>query len=119
MSPPERMLVVLFPHWPIVARPEARDLAGAVVERQRVVAVSRVARTHGVHVGQRQQEAERLSPGMHFFQRDPGGEFHAFTPIVETLSAMVPDLVVREPGWIGLPTRGPARYFGGEHALIA
>lgn len=118
-APPERMLVVLFPHWPIVVHAKARDHAGAVVEHNRIVAASPLADRRGVAIGQRLREAERLSPGLLVFHRDPKAEFHAFAPIVHALAEIAPECIVRDPGWIGLATRGPARYFGGEHGLVA
>lgn len=112
------MLVVTFTHWPVAVFPESFDLAGAVIERGRVIALSALAERDGVALGQRIKEAERCSPGMRFFLRDPAAEFHAFAPVIETVQEMAPHLVVQEPGWIAIPTRGPARYFGGERALV-
>jgi protein ImuB len=115
----ERMLVVLFPDWPVVVHCQAVGTSSIIIERQCVLAMSRAAREHGVHIGQRRRDAERLSPGVQILERDRAREIHSFEPIVRTLQAIAPSLTVGEAGWIGIPTRGPARYFGGEHALIA
>jgi len=115
---PERMLVVVFPHWPIVAHPIVADLAAIVVENGRVLAVSSRARAHGVAIGQHVREAERHSPDLARFARERATEFHLFTHVVQKIHELAPNLIVREPGWIAIPTRGPARYFGGERTLV-
>ncbi|HVB01697.1 MAG TPA: hypothetical protein VNE42_10625 [Acidimicrobiales bacterium] len=115
---PERMLVVVFPHWPIVAHAIATGLAAVVIENGRVLAASSHAREHGVLIGQHIREAERHAPDLARFSRDRAAEFHAFTPIVQKIHELAPNLIVREPGWMAVPTRGPARYFGGERALV-
>ena len=115
---PERMLVVVFPHWPIVAHANAGGSTAVVIEDGRVIAASSHAREHGVLIGQHVREAERHVPGVERLARDRAAEFHAFTPIVERIHELAPGLTVREPGWMAIPTRGPARYFGGEHMLV-
>ncbi|HUY06016.1 MAG TPA: hypothetical protein VMU99_01990, partial [Acidimicrobiales bacterium] len=115
---PERMLVVVFPHWPIVVHSVAADLAAVVVENGRVLAASSRARAHGVSIGQHIREAERQSPDLARLARDRAAEFHAFTHVVQKIHELAPNLIVREPGWIVIPTRGPTRYFGGERALV-
>ena len=115
---PERMLVTVFAHWPIVAHSVAADLAAVVVGSGRVLAASSRARAHGVVIGQLVREAERHVPDLVRLPRDRAAEFHAFTPIVQKIHELAPNLIVREPGWIAVPVRGPARYFGGERALV-
>ncbi len=115
---PERMLVVVFPHWPIVAHTGAGGSAAVVVEGSRVIAASVQARELGVAIGQHIREAERHVPDITRLARDRPAEFHAFTPIVEKIHELAPGLIVREPGWMAIPTRGPSRYFGGDHLLV-
>ncbi len=115
---PERMLVVVFPHWPIIAHAVAVDSAAVVTEDGRVIAASSRAREQGVSIGQDLREAERRVPDLTRLPRDRAAEFHVFTPVVRKIHELAPGLIVREPGWMAIPTRGPARYFGGEHMLV-
>ena len=115
---PERMLVVVFPHWPIIVHAIDPILAAVVAAGGRVLAASPCARERGVLIGQHIKEAERRAPNLICLARDRAAEFHAFTPVVQKIHELAPNLIVREPGWMAIPTRGPARYFGGERALL-
>ena len=113
----ERLLVVLVDDWPLIALGAQEERSSVVVASQRVIAASPMARAGGVAIGQRQRDAERLVPTLEVLTRDPAREVHRFEPIVHCLSEITPTVMLGEPGWIALPTRGPARYFGGEEML--
>ncbi len=121
---PPRTLVVLCPDWPATValattRGPRAGLALAVVEKGRVVAASPEARAAGVRPGQRRREAESRCPSLVTTARDRSAEAWAFEPVVQVLERFGAPVAVREPGWAGLATRGPSRYFGGEAALVA
>jgi protein ImuB len=50
---------------------------------------------------------------------DPVADAREFEPVARAIEAFSPRLVLDRPGLLGLPTRGPARYFGGDDALAA
>ncbi|MGO8869942.1 MAG: hypothetical protein ACLQPH_00805 [Acidimicrobiales bacterium] len=50
---------------------------------------------------------------------DEGGAARrSFAEVVEAVEAFCPWVTTVRPGICSLPVRGPARYFGGEHALV-
>jgi protein ImuB len=113
-----RTLVVSCPDWPVTAAGVPADMAAAVVFANRVVAASVAARAEGVRVGLRRREAQSRCPGLVVIERDPGQEARAFEPVVTALEAFGPKVEVSQPGICAIPTRGPARYFGGEETLV-
>jgi len=50
---------------------------------------------------------------------DPIADARQFEPVARAVEAFTPRLVLDRPGVLGLPTRGPARYFGGDGPLAA
>lgn len=120
---PQRTLVVACPDWPVTSLRFTGDLpsegAVAVLGDDRLVAASSEARAEGVRPGQRSREAQARCPHLVIVRRDFGGEVRAFEPVVEALEAFGALVAAGEPGWAALGTRGPARYFGGEAALLA
>ncbi len=110
----------MCPEWPLVAPgPEPADAdAVAVVDQERVVAASGRALAEGVRPGLRRREAEARCPGLEVRRRDEAEEVRAFEPVLEVLEGLGAPVATRAPGWAALPTRGPARYFGGERALV-
>jgi protein ImuB len=115
----ERTLVVLCPDWPVTAAGFGPDDLAAVVANGKVVAASRAARAFGVRAGQRQREAVSCCPGVVVRVGDPGAESRAFELVVAALADFGAPVAVDEPGCAALAVRGPARYFGGEEALVA
>jgi protein ImuB len=113
-----RTLVVWCPDWPVVA---AGSWAGpaAVLASGRVVACSDAAREAGVRRGQRLRDAQRCCPGLAVRTRDLGTEARAFEPVVAAVEGFCPRVEIVRPGMCAIGTRGPARYFGGEHALAS
>lgn len=112
-----RMLVVWCPDWPVVAWGVPLDEPAAVFVANRVVACSRAARADGVAVGQRRREAQSRCPDLGVLERDIDREVRLFEPVAAVLEAITPSVEVTGPGLVSFPTRGPARFFGGEEAL--
>jgi protein ImuB len=83
----------------------------------RVVARTVAAAADGVVVGQRRRQAQRRCPHLTLVDRDIDRDAREFEPVVRAVAELSPRLDVVEPGWISLLARGPARYFGGDHAL--
>jgi protein ImuB len=113
-----RTLVVSCPDWPVTAAGVPADIAAAVIFANRVEAASEAARAEGVRVGLRRREAQSRCPGLVVIERDPGQEARAFETLVTAVEAFGPKVEVSRPGTCAIPTRGPARYFGGEEALV-
>jgi protein ImuB len=67
----------------------------------------------------RRREAEARCPGLVVLDADPAAEAREFEPVARAVEAISPRLVLDRPGLLGLPTRGPARYFGGDEKLAA
>ena len=118
MSLPLRTLVVLCPDWPLVAAGLA-GVPAACVHAGRVVACTAEARCDGVRPGQRRRQAEALCSGLEVVQVDPARDARTFEQVVTAIAAFTPLVEVSRPGACSFPTRGPARYFGGERALAA
>ena len=114
-----RTLVVWCPDWPVVAAGVAPDAPAAVLRAGRVVAASPAARVEGVAPGQRRREAQTRCPALLVLDHDPSRDARAFEPVAAALEAITPRIEISEPGRCCFPTRGPARYFGGDEALVA
>ncbi len=112
-----RMMVVWCPDWPVVAWGVAPDEPAAVFVANRVVACTAAARTEGVAVGQRRRDAQGRCPDLGVLERDIDREARLFEPVAAALEAITPSVEVSGPGLVGFPTRGPARFFGGEGPL--
>jgi protein ImuB len=122
-----RTCCVRIADWAVLgayrARPELRDRPFMVRERsgprEVVRAASPLARADGVMVGMRRREAEARSAGLVVVDADPSAEAREFEQIARAVEAITPRLEVAEPGVLSFPTRGPARYFGGDARLAA
>ncbi|WP_444542889.1 Y-family DNA polymerase, partial [Kitasatospora griseola] len=91
----------------------------AVVEGGRVLASSDAARAAGVRRGQPLRLAQRFCPELRLRDRDEEAEARRFEPVVAAVEAFTPRVEVLRPGLCAIPVKGPARYFGGEEALVA
>ncbi|MDQ1746348.1 MAG: protein ImuB [Frankiaceae bacterium] len=118
MSRTPRLLTLWCPDWPVVALDLDPDVPAAVLAGEDVFACSRAARAEGVRRGLRRREAQRRCPDVRIVERDEAAEVRAFEPVVNALEAVCPTVEVSRPGLCALPTKGPARYFGGDEALV-
>ena len=122
---PVRTTCLWCPDWPVVALrardPALRDPPVAVVERAErglvVVAASTEAAVEGVTPGLRRREAEARCPGVAVVEADPQVEARAFERVARAIETFTHRFVLEEPGRVTFPTRGPARYFGGDTAM--
>jgi len=112
------VLVVWCPDWPVVVTGEDPAAPAAVVATGHVVACSAAARAAGVRRGQRLRDAQRHCPVLIVHARDVDAEARAFESVVTTVEAFCPRVEVVRPGMCAIGARGPARYFGGEKALV-
>ena len=114
---PTRTLVAWCPDWPVTAAGFPASAPVAVVFANRVVACSAAARADGVGREQRRRQAQSRCPGLVVVEHDPARDARAFEPVVAAVEAFSPDIEIVRPGVCAFATRGPSRYFGGDHAL--
>ena len=105
------------PDWPVTAAGIDAETPAAVVFANRVVACSAGARGEGVKRGLRRREAQGRCPELVILEHDPGRDARAFEPVVAAVESLTPRVEIVRPGLCALATRGPSRYFGGDHAL--
>lgn len=88
----------------------------ALLNKHLVVATSPGARRLGVQLGQREAEAQSNCPDLSFFTYDMQRDIRQFHTIMTLLSEQIPHMTMVTPGLMTVPSRGPARYYGGENA---
>ena len=114
-----RTLVVRCPDWSVIAAGVPLHEPAAVFFANRVVASSPAARVEGVTQNMRRREAQGRCPELAVLEHDSARDVRAFEPVVASLDVLTPRIEVTEPGRCAFPTRGPARYFGGDEPLAA
>lgn len=82
-------------------------------------AASPEARAEGIVPGLSRREAEARCPGVMVCEVERGEEARAFEVVARAVEALTPRLELEEPGLLSFPTRGPARYYGGDDGLAA
>ena len=112
-----RVLVAEVADWPVVAMGSPPSAPVVVMSANRVIAASPGARAEGITVGLRRREAQGRCPEVEVVGADPGRDARAWEPVVAAVEAFTPGVEVVRPGVVALATRGPSRYFGGDHAL--
>ena len=112
-----RTLVVHIADWPVVAAGASLDEPAAVFFANRAVAVSPAAHAEGVTIDMRRRDAQSRCPDLAVLAHDPSRDARAFEPVVASVEPLTPRIEVGPPGQCAFPTRGPARYFGGDEAL--
>jgi protein ImuB len=114
----QRMLVLWCPDWPVTAAAAAARLAPhqpvAVVEANRVVACSALARAEGVRRGMRRREAQGRCPELVVFPDDPVRDARLFEPVAAAVEELAVGVEIIRPGVVAVPARGPASYFTSE-----
>jgi len=117
---PVRTMVVWCPDWPVVATAALEQISVderiAVIEKGLVYACSESARADGVRRGLRLREAQARSPRLRDFPHDPVRVNRAFEPFISALEEMSPHVQIVRAGSCALRARGPARFYGTEHA---
>jgi protein ImuB len=101
----------------VVAHGVDAAVPAAVLHANRVVACTPAARATGVHRGLRRREAQGRCPDLVVLERDLAREARAFESVVAAVEVFAPRIEITRPGSCAVPTRGPARYFGGDHVL--
>ena len=114
---PVRTMVVWVPDWPLVAAGVPAGEPAAVFVANRVVACTPAARAGDVRRHMRRREAQARCPALQILDHDPERDARAFETVVLALEALTPRIEVSRSGRCAFPTRGPARYFGGDTAL--
>jgi protein ImuB len=114
----QRMLVVWCPDWPVTAASAAAKLTPhqpvAVVEANRVVACSALARAEGVRRGMRRRDAQGRCPDLVVFADDPVRDARLFEPVAAAVEELAVGVEIIRPGVVAVPARGPASYFKSE-----
>ena len=113
-----RTLVVWCPDWPVIAVGADADTPVAVVAGGRITACTAAARESGVRRGQRLRDAQRHCPGLAVHAEEPQVQARCFEQVASVVESFCPRVEVVRPGLCAVPARGPARYFGGEQALV-
>lgn len=90
-----------------------------VGSRDLVRAASSEARAEGIVPGLSRREAEARCPGLTIAEVDRGEEARVFEVVARAVEVLTPRLELEEPGLLSFPTRGPARYYGGDDGLVA
>ncbi|WP_034647972.1 DNA polymerase Y family protein [Cellulomonas sp. HZM] len=116
-----RTTVLWVPDWPVVAAATADEVPGhlpvAVLDGQRVVAVSAIARTQGVRRGMRRRQAQGCCPELVLLAADDARDVRMFEPVAVAAESVVAGVEVVRPGMLLLPAGGASRYHGSEDAL--
>jgi len=112
-----RTLVVWCADWPVVAAGITPEEPAVVLHANRVVACSAAARREGIRRGLRRREAQARCPDVTVLPADPDRDARRFEPVAAAIAAMAPRVEVVRPGTLAVPSRGPARYFGGDAAI--
>ncbi|MCU1392383.1 MAG: hypothetical protein JWM34_811 [Ilumatobacteraceae bacterium] len=108
---------MLCPDWSVTAAGASPGDPVAVLHANRVVARTPAAAAAGVRQGHRRREAQRTCPELRIIAHDPARDGREFEAAVRSVAEMVPRLETTEPGMFTFLAKGPARYFGGEHAM--
>jgi protein ImuB len=113
-----RLVVIQCPDWSVVAAGAAASEPAAVLHANRVVARTPAAAAVGVQRGHRRREAQRACPELRIIDHDPARDGREFEAAARRVVDIVPRLEITEPGLLTFLAKGPARYFGGEHAMV-
>jgi protein ImuB len=112
------MLAVWYPDWPVVAAGAPAHVPAVVVAANEVLAASAVARSYGIRPGLRRREAQSRCPGVAVLPADPDRDAVAFEAVASAVDAVLPGVEVTRPGVCVAASRGAARYFGGDEAVV-
>ena len=88
----------------------------AILETGTITACSPAARADGVSEGMRRREAQARCPELVVVPSDPRRDDRVFAMVLDRLEQVAPGFQVVRAGLCALPSRGVARYYGGELA---
>ena len=117
-KPLVRTLVVSYRGWPFLARSIPDDQAAVIIKDGRVVALTSGARKLGVSIGDRAITLASSSLDLVCIDDDFDFDMAAFEEVVAVAESFCPEVEIFSPGVCGFNVKGPARYFGGEEALV-
>lgn len=120
-EPPQRVLVMWYPDWPVVAAAQTCDIEDqliAVFDKGAVLACSPGARQHGIKRGMRRRDAQSRCPALRAVPYNATDDARLFEPILRAIEEISPGVEAIRPGMCATGAQGPSRYFGGESALI-
>jgi protein ImuB len=107
---PQLALEVFCPSW-------SGDSGSAVLEQERVLALSPAARAAGVRIGMRRGGALMLAPGLRLVERAPGREAEGLHAVALALLQYTPLVAQAEEATLLIDIGASLRLFGGIGAL--
>lgn len=116
-----RYLALWIPNWELTSLvvESPPDACAAVVSQAKVQVVTPAASALGVSPGMSQVMAHYLCPELLTFAPDKDREAAAFETILQVLDDFAVGVVAVRPGLACAPSRGPAKWAGGEDRLAA
>lgn len=120
-EPQQRVMVMWYPDWPVIAATQTMDLADkpvAIFDKGAVLACSAFARRYGIKRGMRSRDAQSRCPSLHSIGYNPADDARAFEPVLRAIEQISPAIEAIRPGMCATGARGPTRYFGSEDAVI-
>ncbi len=119
-APLPRYIVLWVPNWElnslVVEVPP--NAAAVIVNRGKVQVATPTAQAQGVRVGMTQIMAQYCSPDLLVLPPDKERESAAFETVLQVFDDFAAGVVAVHPGLAFAPARGPAKWAGGEGALV-
>ncbi|WP_084416311.1 Y-family DNA polymerase [Massilia alkalitolerans] len=112
LSLPQLALEIFSPNW-------CSDPGSVVLEQDRVLAVSPVARAAGVGRGMRRGGVLMLMPEARLYERNPAREAEALDAVALAMLQFTPQVALAEEATLLLDIGASLRLFGGIRALCA
>ncbi|MGO1317124.1 MAG: DNA polymerase Y family protein [Cellulomonadaceae bacterium] len=116
-----RILALWVPDWPVVATMTAGGIPAqqptAVLDGQRVMALSAPARSAGVRTGMRRRQARELCPDLELAGVDDDRDARTFEPVALAAEGVLAGVEISRPGILLAPAAGASRFHGSELAL--
>lgn len=103
--------------WPIVGAGYGDDDNIAVLSKERIVGLSKLARESGVTVNMGRRQAQRLCPELVCVKNNPLSDIQTFASVVNLLGDVAIRIEMGTAGNCCFPTKGPSRYFGGDDSM--
>lgn len=113
-----RSLCIAIDQWDSYVMDKGSRQPLVVVEANRVRSLNPAATAAGVRVGMKRRDAQAVCPSVLLRTHDPDESARSFETVLGIVDEYVPRVEVVEAGCCLFPTIGPARYHGGEEALV-